>query len=746
MRRQRKRSLFIRHIAFYAVLVSLPVLIFIAFINNFLIRDLQRQYNNNNRQILRQTVHYTESNLANIQTIKDYLLQERQFPYTRELSDVNKALSIMRNLTKHTISNSFLSDTVLYFASDRYVYTSNSTYSLESFAANYMNIPEGEREAFIKFFAEPREPRIFPVSRFGGARNLVAVLYPMQFRESKASLMFLFYPSFSQTLEPGAMLLTLDEKGEPVFTKNITSEEEPRILREVLALKPESLCEPGASAEVRLGEHSEKYLVMSMKSAYTSWTYVYLSPMSISYSDLYNLQLWFIILVLFVIILSAVLIGIGLKLNYKPVSRLVSIARQYGAGEGQSGEIEQIQNALSYLATENLSLKNSVVDSEKSRLVREILQGRHEEGQSYKAQALELNMPVMQKPIHAVHLLRLTDTAAPYPTPKEIKQLYEGFFPAYVLTFNEQNSFSVLVGLTEEDEASYEASCRRLYELLSASFGGKVLLCLGTLTRDDDAIAQSYHEALMAYEYSFIKGDAALIPVTELEVLDHLDPTYPNQLFNRIAFNLKQGDEEETIAALDELEQYIKEAKISLYYAKGLCYQLIHSVSLVITELTGELKLDGTELTYASALTDAPTVDVIIAKMKRLAQVVCRRVTSAETGREDDLGIRMKAYIDENFSDMNFSVQNMADDFHMPLSSLSLFFKRQNGTTISSYLTTVRMNAAKNLMLNSDLPLNDITQRVGYINPSSFIRKFKSLYGLTPGQWVKTQKTLNDED
>lgn len=748
MGKRSKKSFFYRHIAFYAVLVLIPVMIFIAFINNFLIRDLARQYNENTRQVLRQLVHYTETNLENIATIKDYLLQERQFPITREIKDVDKAQNIMHNLSKHTISNNFLSDMILYLEDDRYVYTSGSTYPVSSFISQYMQINPEREASFRELLQNPPEAAIFPLNRYSAKRNMVAVIYRLQLGNTKAALLFLFNPTVSQSLNQGEIFLALDKDNEPVFLKNVPEAQEKELLAEIGAKEPELLAREKKTAELYSSSFGEQYLLLSMDSEQLDWTYVFLSPISSSYSDLFRMQLSFALIVVFVLLLSIVLIRVGLKINYRPVSHLVGLAAKYSEeSTAAKGEIELIQNALNYLATENISLRNIVVDNEKSKFVQNVLLGKLPAEQP-AADKADLALPVFRKKHNAVHILAIKGRAFSnrQTLSREVLKIYEGLFEAYVLPLVEQNNCGILIGLDEAELADYEARCEELFQALQERFASDVLLCIGGLTEDRDEIARSYHEALLAYEYSFIKGKNALIRIDELEVFDHLDPTYPNQLFNRLSFALKSGAEDQALEALDALSAYTRETAISLYFAKGLCYQLIHTVSTVISELSHELILDEQDFDCMAALTDSPTLADIIDKVKKIAVTVCRRVAAAADNQEDAQGRAMVEYIDQNFMDTNFSVQNMADDFNMPLSSLSLFFKKQNKSTISSYLTTVRMNKAKELMLETTLPLNEITLKVGYLNPSSFIRKFKSLYGVTPGQWVKLNKDENEKN
>ena len=94
------------------------------------------------------------------------------------------------------------------------------------------------------------------------------------------------------------------------------------------------------------------------------------------------------------------------------------------------------------------------------------------------------------------------------------------------------------------------------------------------------------------------------------------------------------------------------------------------------------------------------------------------------------------SFIEENYCSENFSLQLLADHFGVSLSYLSLFFKERYGENLLNYYTGLRMEKAKELLDTTDLPLKDIVAAVGYSNVSSFIRRFKQLYGVTPRRYA----------
>lgn len=100
----------------------------------------------------------------------------------------------------------------------------------------------------------------------------------------------------------------------------------------------------------------------------------------------------------------------------------------------------------------------------------------------------------------------------------------------------------------------------------------------------------------------------------------------------------------------------------------------------------------------------------------------------------------IKTFIQEHYTDPLFSLQLIADHHHVSNSYLSWFFKQKTGITVLDYTTKLKMELATQL-LQEDRNLQDIALQVGYVNVSSFIRRFKQTMGMTPGEYKKNLRS-----
>jgi two-component system response regulator YesN len=96
-------------------------------------------------------------------------------------------------------------------------------------------------------------------------------------------------------------------------------------------------------------------------------------------------------------------------------------------------------------------------------------------------------------------------------------------------------------------------------------------------------------------------------------------------------------------------------------------------------------------------------------------------------------------YIDANY-DKSITLDEVAKVSHLSASRLAHVFKDQMGITVIDYLTSVRIERAKQLLLATSQSCTEICFQVGYNNQSYFTRTFKTLVGIPPRRFRAQNK------
>ena len=92
-------------------------------------------------------------------------------------------------------------------------------------------------------------------------------------------------------------------------------------------------------------------------------------------------------------------------------------------------------------------------------------------------------------------------------------------------------------------------------------------------------------------------------------------------------------------------------------------------------------------------------------------------------------------YVDEHYCESTLSLNEVAKEVNISPSYLSAMFSRENKTTFVEYITSKRMEHAKDMLLNTKEKAQTISEKVGYKDPHYFSYIFKKTYGLSPKEY-----------
>ena len=89
-------------------------------------------------------------------------------------------------------------------------------------------------------------------------------------------------------------------------------------------------------------------------------------------------------------------------------------------------------------------------------------------------------------------------------------------------------------------------------------------------------------------------------------------------------------------------------------------------------------------------------------------------------------------YIDHHFTDESLSLNQVAREVNISANYLSAVFSQEIGATFTEYVTSKRMERAKDLLRTTDKRSGEVASAVGYKDPHYFSFLFKKTQGCTP--------------
>ena len=192
------------------------------------------------------------------------------------------------------------------------------------------------------------------------------------------------------------------------------------------------------------------------------------------------------------------------------------------------------------------------------------------------------------------------------------------------------------------------------------------------------------------------------------------------------------------------MAQTLKELQNQLYNSSDS----IDAIKLFITDLHLQIKeqmnrlYPGNTIPFYTnaqlirAIDDACFLYEIIRFLAQRFEVIMSAIgTSSRDSVLDDI----LHYIDHNYAE-NITLENIAPLFGYNHSYLGKIFTKKMGQSFNSYVDHIRIERAKEYLLQDDAKVYTIAERVGYKNVDYFHIKFKKYVGQSPAEFRKKNK------
>ena len=111
-----------------------------------------------------------------------------------------------------------------------------------------------------------------------------------------------------------------------------------------------------------------------------------------------------------------------------------------------------------------------------------------------------------------------------------------------------------------------------------------------------------------------------------------------------------------------------------------------------------------------------------------------KRISDEPEQSEEHVINVITRYLQKHLSE-EMSLSVLADEFHLNPQYISRLFKNEIGVNFLTYLTNIRMEKAKKLLLSTALSITDVAERAGYTDYRVFTKVFKKTEGVTPSQY-----------
>lgn len=162
--------------------------------------------------------------------------------------------------------------------------------------------------------------------------------------------------------------------------------------------------------------------------------------------------------------------------------------------------------------------------------------------------------------------------------------------------------------------------------------------------------------------------------------------------------------------------------------------RLFYDLRGIMLRISARINIDDVLQQVASNVANM-NCDDFIQNWSKIFSLTTKQII--EKNNDNSYVQRIIDYIDTNFTNSNLSLKYLSVQFHISEKYLSTLFKEKTGQNFSKYLEDLRLACAETLMMQTNLTINEISIKSGYITPSTFYKAFKRKYGVTPSNYHK---------
>lgn len=216
----------------------------------------------------------------------------------------------------------------------------------------------------------------------------------------------------------------------------------------------------------------------------------------------------------------------------------------------------------------------------------------------------------------------------------------------------------------------------------------------------------------------------------------------PAEIRNKISSYVMVGKEDLACQVLEEnYHENFDNREVSHAVAISYFIMLIDTILSGCSVSEEEKQHLWDEYNPVVALLAEETPASMLLIVKGFAQIVGHYVHQRTEKHTDSMKYKILDFIQKEYSNNDLSLSYVADHFYITPNYLSTFFKEQVGDTFLNYLTEFRIQKAKTMLRETEDAINVIAKKVGYASANTFIRTFKKIEKMTPGEYRECSKT-----
>ena len=732
----------------YLVIFATPLLTLGGIVYYLNVVNYQHEVSEANVTKLTQVRNQIDLELKSLREIVYHLSSELELQQDAAADDKAKLRMMVPQLEAYKEHYPFIDEIMYYRRGDTTVYLTTGAYAYSAFEKGVKGDYDWMGASFFKELnsvSAPKTKRIVEKeSALSRSGNVLAFMFPVPLLKSIPQGTVLFtikesefmskFQNFFGNLEAAIFIY------DPYYSSLVSLHSNVDFPDAALLEEQLRMSKGTGVSNVNAGHMS--LTVTRMVSEETDWSYIVAMPGSFFYKRVNAMRTLIVCTIIALVTIGLIGAFLLSRRNYRPIKALAAYFKktEYEQHGGEGGnEFELIRNSFESAVRKNqemLAQMNAQRPFIKDQCLLTLLKGKSiaadERDYLIKCSNLMLHGEAyfcMALSVHAGEA-RGYDLGHVVALVENVYFAQDRCYGVEIVGEQYIAIIAVLQDVPADQRGRQTEMAGQLVGLAKDNLGLQTTVGIGTVYRSLEHVAASYLESTATLLDHRGNERSAIYFFDDIDARQQQIHWFPIKEQALLMQSLKQGDEAVALETLKALLAQMTEVTPSYLMMRCLCFDIVNQIFKLINQMNLQnLSFDMKRLLRFNSLEEFQ------AGMEMFIVYFCTQVNHYREQQKHQLKNGIITYINEHYKDNDVSLEQIADKFQLSVSFLSRFVKEETGVNFVDYLTGLRIKEVKLQLQHTDKLIQDIVTDVGYLNIPSFVRKFKALEGVTPGQY-----------
>lgn len=322
---------------------------------------------------------------------------------------------------------------------------------------------------------------------------------------------------------------------------------------------------------------------------------------------------------------------------------------------------------------------------------------------------------------------------------KMIGGLLYGSTAFYVLEYQPHLYMVVANTGSEADRDDIE---RKLLQMMQM-FRYDALYCrinagIGQTYAGLEGITKSYRDALTAMLSVGASDHFKIVRARDLHI--QYSVTYAFADETRLLALLKAGDLEGIADMIEKMTRELALRNVSFDERNSLLHELYNTGRRFLMERGLQPEQFVSEREREQLVRPGEHPHALEERKRQLIDFfgrIAAFVAKKQTHKSHSLASLIQEYVEANYTS-DLSLENIAEEMDISVKYASRVFKDKFGVNLTDYISGLRVAKAKELLSQTNMSIQDISENLGYFSRTTFLRTFKKLEGISPQEFRNT--------